>query len=83
MKINDVFKRLILNNANILAPQKSVGRKRSLTNENALDMIFKVLRTGMQWREIESSHCFTTVYRRMVLWEERNVFTLAYSQALK
>ena len=37
----------------------------------------------MQWREVDTSHCFTTVYRRMVLWETHDVFTLAYKHALK
>ena len=83
MKVSDVFKRFIIANADVYAPQKNVGRKRSLTNADALDAIFKVLRTGMQWREIDSSHCFTTVYRRMVLWETKNVFTMAYKQALQ
>ena len=83
MKVNDIFKRLIIAKATECAPQKCVGRRRSLTNEDALDAIFKVLRTGMQWREVETSHCFTTVYRRMVLWETHDVFTLAYKHALK
>ena len=47
MKINDVFKRLIIAKAIVHAPQNHVGRKRSLTNEDALDAIFKVLRTGI------------------------------------
>ena len=83
MKLNDVFKRLVLAKANDLTPPKQVGRKRSLTNNEALDLIFKVLRTGMQWREIDSPCCFTTVYRRMVLWEEQDVFTAAYKHALQ
>ena len=83
MKLNDVFKRLVLAKANDLTPPKQVGRKRSLTNNEALDLIFKVLRTGMQWREIDSPYCFTTVYRRMVLWEEQGVFTAAYKHALQ
>ena len=39
-----------------------------LGNEEALDCMFKVLRTGMQWREIESTVSYATVHRRMASW---------------
>ena len=42
-----------------------------------------ILRTGMQWREVESSVHYTTLLRRMHLWSSNEVFTAAYRRALK
>ena len=83
MKLSTIFERLVLQQAERVAPPAQVGRPRQLTDADALAQIFRVLRTGMQWREIDSSHHFTTVFRRMQLWSTRGVFRTAYANALR
>ena len=65
MKLSHVFRSIVLQKAHEMAPSVRVGRKRSLTDDVAIDAIFKVLRTGMQWRELDLNVHFTTVFRRM------------------
>ncbi len=48
-----MFKRLVLAKANDLTPPKQIGRKRSLSNNEALDLIFKVLRVSGLWIKME------------------------------
>ena len=82
MRLSDIFQRLILQSAQRLAPEASCGRRRSLSDHEALEHIFSVLRTGMQWRELPSRvHC-TTVLRRFHRWREQGVFQEAYTQVL-
>jgi transposase len=82
MKLSLVFKRILLQTVDRLCPLKRTGRPRILENEEALDCMFKVLRTGMQWREIESSVSYATVHRRMANWDSHGVFEEAYKKAL-
>ena len=53
MKVSNIFKQFILEEINRPAQNKSKGRPLILKNEEAIDCVFKVLRTGMQWREIQ------------------------------
>ena len=82
MKLSLVFKNILLQTVDRLCPSKRTGRPKTLGDEEALDCIFKVLRTGMQWREIEASVSYATVHRRMTAWNERGVFENAYKKAL-
>ena len=82
MLLSEVFARLVLDAASELTPPASCGRKRTLSDDEALALIFKLLRTGMQWRELKSDvHC-TTVLRRLHLWKREGVFHTAYAKAL-
>ena len=83
MFLSDVFEKFVLRFAEQLAPSAINGRKRLLEDKVALSCIFKVLRTGMQWREIDTSVHFTTIFRRMHLWMQKGVFDAAYTAALK
>lgn len=81
MRLSDVFERLVLDSAHVLAPASRYGRKRALSDRDALVHIFTLLRTGMQWRELNSSvHC-TTVLRRFHDWKRLGVFEQAYKKA--
>ena len=82
MKLNEIFRRLVLAELNNGRVHRA-GRPRVLTDEQALDCAFKILRTGMQWREIEAPVSYATVFRRIQSWEKRNVFQTAYYAALK
>lgn len=82
MRLSDVFGRLVLETAQQVTPPARYGRKRTLSDSDALAQIFGLLRTGMQWRELHASvHC-TTVLRRFHLWKREKVFEKAYARAL-
>lgn len=83
MKLSDIFQTFVLRHASQMTPQPMRGRHRSLNDIDALHAIFKVLRTGMQWRELDANvHC-TTVFRRMHLWASKGVFDRAYADMLR
>ena len=67
MHLSEVFRNLVLQQAAALAGSKPTGRPRTLSDEDALRDIFRVLRTGMQWRELDAipgEVHYTTVFRR-------------------
>lgn len=81
--LSDIFERLVLQEAECRCPPVRRGRPRSLDDKDALAVIFKLLRTGSQWREIVSDVHYTTVLRRMHTWSRERVFDAAYSRALQ
>ena len=75
MRLSHIFERLLLKE--ILKMGKSrTGRPAKLGDEEALKCVFKVLRTGMQWREVDASVSFVTVFRRFQTWSKNNVFQM-------
>ena len=86
MHLSEVFQNLVLQQAAALAGSKPTGRPRTLSNEDALQGIFRVLRTGMQWRELDAipgEVHYTTVFRRFRTWGSAHVFETAYTRALQ
>ena len=82
MRLNQVFERLVL--LQLQSRQEArTGRPKTLTDEVALECAFKLLRTGMQWREIDSPVAYTTVFRRLQSWQKEHIFEKAYKRALK
>lgn len=53
-----------------------------LQNEEALDVLFKVCRTGMQWREVQATVSYATVFRIAQMWTKNNIISMAYSDVL-
>ena len=51
MKLSLVFKNILLQTVDRLCPSKRTGRPKTLGDEEALDCIFKVLRTGMHYEQ--------------------------------
>ena len=82
MNLSDVFRRLILDEIEAL-PAAHTGRPPAISSTLALDHIFKVLRTGMQWREVEATVAYTTIFRRFQVWSSAQVFRRAYVRALQ
>ena len=41
--------------------------------------MFKVLRTGMQWRELDCAVDYTTVLRKLHAWARCGVFDAAFT----
>eukprot|EP00962_Isochrysis_galbana_P039804 scaffold14338_cov153-Isochrysis_galbana.AAC.1 len=84
MKLSDVFENLILARAQEVAPAARTGRPRALSDAQVTTLLFKLLRTGCQWRELDcGSASFMAVYRRLQLWERKNVIEDAYKRALE
>ena len=64
-------------------PRQSRGRPRLLSFDEAYDGMLRVLRTGMQWRQLTSpvvSHI--TVFKTMHRWMDASVFRTAYRRLL-
>ena len=53
MKLSHIFERLILKFAQDRAAPKRTGRPRALTDTQVVGLLFKLLRTGCQWRELD------------------------------
>ena len=72
--LNSIFERLVLREAFARCPPARTGRPRELTDAVALQLMFRVVRTGMQWREVSTEISYTTVLRRMATWRDAGVF---------
>lgn len=85
MKFSEVFKNLIVKYASQATPVYKTGRPRVLCDAQAAELIFRVARTGMQWREIDfGANCsYVTVFRRFHDWKRQSVFLDAYRHALR
>ena len=83
MNLNSVFMRLILKETQRQCPQRPTGRPRSIHDSRALELIFRVLRSGMQWRELQCEVNYTTIMRRMHTWNKQGVFKTAYTSLLR
>ena len=86
MHLSEVFRNLVLQQAATLTGSKPTGRPRTLSDEDALRGIFRVLRTFMQWRELDAipgEVHYTTVFRRFRTWGSAHVFEIAYTRALQ
>ena len=81
--LHKVFERLVLQEAERRCPRRPRGRPRQLDDAHALALVFKLLRTGMQWRELDCAVHYTTVLRKMHDWTRRGVFDAAYARALR
>jgi len=52
MKIHIIYREMIINEINNTCPINKRGRPRKLNLESAINELFKLVRTGMQWREV-------------------------------
>lgn len=81
--LHRVFERLVLSEAEKRCPACPRGRPRKLDDVSALTLMFKVLRTGMQWRELDCAVDYTTVLRKLHAWARCGVFDAAYARVLR
>ena len=82
MQLSKVFERIVLAEVERL-PRAPQGRPLKFSDADALEIMFKVLRTGMQWREVVAPVCYTTVFRRFQTWHLRGIFRDAYKKVLQ
>ena len=64
MRLDSIFERLVVREAEIRCPTRSTGRPRTLCDARNVELMFRVLRSGMQWRELQCEVNYTTVMRR-------------------
>mmetsp|Transcript_20823 Transcript_20823/g.28704 ORF Transcript_20823/g.28704 Transcript_20823/m.28704 type:complete len:142 (-) Transcript_20823:37-462(-) len=84
MRLSCIFERLILKFAQDRAAPKHTGRPRALTDTQVVSLLFKFLRTGCQWRELDcEGRPHMAVRRRMELCLEGGVVDSAYARALR
>ena len=83
MILHDIYKRHVLRLARERCPACVRGRPRPLGDSEALDGIFRVLRTGIQWRELGGGTSYVTTHRRMSLCITAGVFSDAYRDTLR
>ena len=80
----ELFKTLLRVQVQQSFPTQTRGRPTKLTFNDAYDDILRVIRTGMQWRQLrpkDVSHI--TVFKTMHKWVSANVFETAYRNLLR
>ena len=81
--LSQVFAHNILKHASSRCPAGRTGRPRTLVDTEALSVLFKVTRTGMQWREVSATVSYASVFRRVQAWAEKGVVLDAYRETLR
>lgn len=83
MYINKTFERIIVNEIDTRFPAKKVGKPRIFSTNYVVDRIIKVLRTGMQWSELEVN-CGKpkTIYNLFNKYINDGIFERCYKKVL-
>lgn len=63
-------------------PQKR-GRPPKLNVEDALEMLFDLMRTGKQWREVRGHISYSSLNKYFHKWKDAGLFTTLYCQMLR
>ena len=58
------------------------GRPNAFGLDHYIDVIFKVLRTGMQWNEIDEKLHYTTYFKKLQKWINDGVMSTAFHMAV-
>ena len=84
MKLCDQFVNLIRNRIETEFPPSRIGRHRKLDIADGIQQLFKLIRTGMQWREVQPSGVAPiTLYKHAQRWFRKGVFKRAYRHLLR
>jgi len=84
MKLNIQFKNLILNKIAAKFPAARTGKPLKMRPELAIESLFRLIRTGSQWRECDvHDTSVTTVYRHCRKWMDSGIFEEAYRHILR
>ena len=83
MQLRSLARDIIRHQVHRVFPIHAIGRPRVDTYV-AIDDIFRVVRTGMQWREVQCPCCsWQTIYNTFLKWSSAGVFECAYNTLLK
>lgn len=59
---------------NSISNKNNVGRPNKMDNKHYIDNILHVLKTGIQWKEINSTLHYTTYHKKFINWSNNKVF---------
>ena len=80
----NLFRTLLEIEVSRIQPRAAKGRPRQLHFDEAFDCILRVVRTGMQWRQLQPptvSHI--TIFKTMHTWMRHRAFETAYCRLLR
>ena len=81
---SDLFRTIVKNTVAQTFPVQTRGRPVKITFDLAYDSIVRIVKTGMQWREL---HCenisYITVFKTLHKWSDANIFQTAYTRLLR
>lgn len=84
MKLAQQFKSKIVGLIHDFNSTKRKRRPMQLNVEEGVECLFRLIRTGMQWRELQvSSASYTTLFKHVHQWVARGIFQQAYAQLLQ
>lgn len=79
------YKNYLASRIRFVFPPQKRGRPQKLVTEHAIESIFTLLRTGMQWRELKSkcTSSYSTLNRHFKKWYTAGIFHDVYVQMLR
>jgi transposase len=84
MKLSQTYKKTLLSLVQETFPTQRRGRPRVLDPQDALDSLFRLIRTGMQWRElVPQTASYITVFKHTHRWAIAGLFEKAYTRCLQ
>ena len=84
MKLSQTYRDALVKLIQQAFPAKRMGRPRSLDVNDAVDSLFRLIRTGMQWRELTpATASYITVFKHTHKWADAGLFQKAYSTCLQ
>jgi transposase len=84
MSLSTIFKRILKSEIQSKMGISRTGRPRKLSIDEAINCIFLLVRTGMQWRELRPENAsYVTVSNTMHTWLRKGIFESAYMKVLQ
>ena len=84
MRLSQTYRNTLLSLVQETFPTQRRGRPRVLDPEDALDSLFRLIRTGMQWRElVPETASYITVFKHTHRWATTGLFEKAYTRCLQ
>ena len=84
MSLSTIFRSILKAEIQSKMGLAKTGRPRKLSIDEALNCIFLLVRTGMQWRELRPENAsYVTVSNTMHMWIRKGIFESAYKKVLQ
>lgn len=80
--MNTLAKQLVISLINAI-PQGPKGRPYKMPIDHYVDVIFKVLKSGMRWSDITDKLHYKSYYQTFIKWSKQNVFSNAHIALMK
>ena len=82
--MHSIFKTKILQNITLHEATRVKRRPRRLDEAEAIDCLFKLVRTGMQWNEVRATTAsYTSVFKHTRRWIQAGVIEDSYASVLQ